>query len=62
MIPTEDEERFTNHYHCERCNTEWEDTWSCTCNDRCPECNAETEPYTSEDNEAGEDVVHVTLN
>lgn len=40
---------FVNHYHCERCDVEWEDEWDCTCNDRCPECNDEIEPYHSDD-------------
>lgn len=37
---------FRNHYEC--C-VSWTDEWSCTCNDRCPECRAETEPYESEE-------------
>ena len=41
--------RFCNFYRCSECGTEWQDDWSCTCNDRCPECNTETEPYKSED-------------
>jgi len=41
--------RYRNHYKCSECGTEWEDEWSCTCNDRCPECDAEIEPYKSED-------------
>ncbi len=40
---------FVNHYHCEACDIEWDDEWSCACNDRCPSCNAEIEPYESED-------------
>jgi len=27
------------------CDTEWDMEWSCTCNDRCPVCNHEIEPY-----------------
>jgi len=27
------------------CNTEWEDEWSCACNDDCPVCGREIEPY-----------------
>jgi PHP family Zn ribbon phosphoesterase len=46
--------RYTNYYRCEKCNVDWEDTWSCTCNDRCPKCNAEIEPHLSEDNFTGE--------
>jgi hypothetical protein len=40
---------YRNHYHCDRCDVEWEDEWSCMCNDRCPRCNVETEPYQSDD-------------
>jgi len=36
---------FLNYYR--HCGTEWEDIWSCTCNDRCPECNKEITPYKS---------------
>lgn len=35
--------RFRMFYS--HCGTEWEDTWSCACNDRCPVCNREIEPY-----------------
>lgn len=37
-------EWYEKHYHCSECGTEWTDEWSCTCNDRCPGCNVETEP------------------
>jgi hypothetical protein len=40
---------FLNHYHCDACDIEWDDEWSCACNDHCPSCNAEIEPYESED-------------
>lgn len=39
---------FLNFYRCP-CGAEWQDEWDCTCNDRCPTCNAEIEPYKSED-------------
>ena len=39
---------FVNHYRCPNDGTEWTMTWSCMCDDRCPECNAEIEPYQSE--------------
>lgn len=57
--------RFRNHYHCDDCDVEWQDDWSCMCNDRCPSCNKEIEPYESEDlaknshriiNEAGTEI------
>jgi hypothetical protein len=38
---------FINHYR--HCGQEWEDRWSSACNDRCPVCNAEIEPYESEE-------------
>lgn len=36
---------FVNVY--EHCGVTWEDTWTCACNDRCPECNTEIEPVES---------------
>lgn len=45
--------RYLNHYQCP-CGEEWEDSWSCMCNDRCPSCNKEIEPYASEDLEEGD--------
>jgi hypothetical protein len=40
---------FINYYRCDHNHdeVEWEDTWSCACNDRCPVCNNEIEPYDS---------------
>lgn len=40
---------FLNFYRCPNDGTQWEDEWSCMCNDRCPVCNKEIEPYLSED-------------
>lgn len=38
---------YQNHYaHCDQ---QWTDQWSCMCNDRCPVCNAEIEPFCSDD-------------
>jgi len=45
----EEETLWLNHYKCSHCGTEWSDEWSCQCNDRCPKCGAETEPYQSEE-------------
>lgn len=42
-----EEHRFRNFYR--HCGGEWDDTWSCKCNDECPKCGAEIEPYRSED-------------
>jgi len=39
---------YTNYYHCPICDHNWEE-WDCMCNDRCPECNREIEPYTSKE-------------
>jgi len=48
-VATAEEIRFINHYRCPDDGTEWSDEWSCTCNDKCPTCNKEIEPYESED-------------
>jgi transcription initiation factor IIE alpha subunit len=40
---------FRNYYQCPDDRTVWQDEWSCTCNDRCPVCDKEVEPYHSED-------------
>lgn len=29
---------FRNYYRCDRCGYMWEDEWSCTCDDDCPQC------------------------
>lgn len=42
-------EWFENTYECSECGTTWKDEWSCTCDDRCPECNVETVPTSSID-------------
>lgn len=41
--------RFLNHYHCDACDVEWSDEWSCASNDRCPTCDKEIEPHQSDD-------------
>ncbi len=45
----EEKDNFLNHYYCEHCESEWSDTWSCTCNDKCPTCNREIEPFQSDE-------------
>jgi hypothetical protein len=35
---------WQNRYECSECLDQWTDNWSCGCNDRCPSCDAETEP------------------
>lgn len=44
-----EEKGFTNHYHCEDCDVEWEDEWSCACDDECPECGTPISPYAYEE-------------
>lgn len=39
------ESSVLNRYR--HCGTEWTDLWNCACNDRCPACRAEIEPYLS---------------
>ena len=50
---------FTNLYCHEKCleqpGVEWEDRWECMCNDKCPACGKEIEPYESIDDDATED-------
>jgi hypothetical protein len=36
-------------YRCTQCGAKWTDEWSCACNDRCPRCGTETEPYDDQD-------------
>ena len=48
-----DEANYLNYYR--HCGVEWSDVWSCMCNDRCPECNCEIEPYESKDLTDGTD-------
>lgn len=31
---------FRNRYTCDRCHRDWEDEWSCMCDDDCPHCGA----------------------
>jgi predicted nucleic acid-binding Zn-ribbon protein len=54
---------FTNYYRCPRCAHEWEDRWSCACNDSCPECGLrDIEPYDYEgddDSEPAQGATHV---
>lgn len=44
---------YLNHYCHKDCpqqpDIEWTDAWYCMCNDRCPACGAEIEPYDSEE-------------
>ena len=38
---------FLNRYS--HCGVEWENTWESSCNDKCPICGKEIEPYQSEE-------------
>lgn len=40
---------YRNFYLCSECSTEWQDVWDSMCNDHCPNCDAEIEPYRSEE-------------
>jgi hypothetical protein len=40
---------FLKSYRHGKCGTSWTDAWSCACNDRCPQCDAEVEPYDWDD-------------
>jgi len=40
---------YINHYHCEGCNIDWQTIWDCACNDKCPHCNTEHEPFKSDE-------------
>lgn len=41
--------RFINHYECSPCDLSWTYVHSSTCNDKCPNCNIEMQPYQSDD-------------
>lgn len=41
---------WENHFTCRTCSSEqidWTDTWSCQCDDECPECGESVSPYES---------------
>lgn len=48
---------FANYYKHIECGVEWDDEWDCMCNDKCPDCNAEIEPYYSEELDRGDNVI-----
>jgi hypothetical protein len=43
----EEEGRFLNFYKCPECGEQWQDEWSCMCDDRCPSCDTSCEPFVS---------------
>lgn len=41
---------YRNHYRCGDCGTDWDDEWSCCCDDECPTCGSgDWSPVSSED-------------
>ncbi len=41
---------YLNHYKCARCGRDWQDEWSCMCDDDCPHCGARhMSPMDSDD-------------
>lgn len=40
---------FLNHYHCDDCDVDWSDEWSCMCDDECPSCGKDHSPHDSEE-------------
>lgn len=40
---------FVNFYECDACDEAWGDQWSCACNDKCPNCGHEIEPYATDE-------------
>jgi hypothetical protein len=59
-VDDDSEEEFPNEFtnYFVHCRTTWTDQWSSTCNDDCPQCGQEIEPYASEDGE-GDVTLHV---
>jgi hypothetical protein len=41
---------YRNYYRCARCDYEWQDEWSCMCDDDCRDCGARhMSPYDADD-------------
>jgi hypothetical protein len=40
---------YENYYACANCGEHWVDVRDCMCNDKCPDCNKEIEPYFSKE-------------
>ncbi len=53
----ENPEKYLNYYKCP-CSCKWESSWSCMCDDRCPDCNTPIQPYKSEEIDTGEVTEH----
>ena len=53
----EESRTYRNFYRCPNDGTKWQDEWSCMCNDRCPKCNAEIEPYRSKESKGANKII-----
>ena len=42
---------YINYYRCPDCDEEWEMEYDCVCDDNCPTCGEEIEPYETIDRE-----------
>lgn len=51
---------FMNFYKCP-CGNSWCSSWECTCDERCPACHKEIEPYHSEDVKEPVEVVEMIV-
>lgn len=38
---------WMNTYYCESCELTWSDSWSCQCDDQCPDCGKSITPESS---------------
>ena len=48
LIEGEEEHLYLNYYCCSDCEIEWDDEWSCQCDDECPGCGKSYSPYESD--------------
>lgn len=51
---------WTNYYLCP-CGEKWEDQHDCCCNDHCPKCDKEIEPYISDDGSVPQEKIDAAL-
>jgi hypothetical protein len=49
MVTPSARPEFINYYCCPDDGAQWTMVWDCMCDDRCPTCRHEIEPYKSED-------------
>jgi len=40
---------FINYYECSECGEVWRNEDDCICNDKCPNCGNEIEPFKSKE-------------